>query len=110
MSTSEFRYNKKRKHYAYIFKSAGFFRKNLLLSTKHIRIWKGKKKKNIKLFKHPNPNSKITVYVIPIIYVDRSECFYPNVLKWYFDKNDKRVIKRLKKKRNNKNRSRTHIN
>ena len=54
-------------------------------------------KESIKLFKHPNPNSKITVYVIPIIYVDRSDCFYPNVLKWCFDRNDKRKIKRIKK-------------
>ena len=99
MSTSEFRYNKKRKHYAYLFKTIGFYRKNILFSTKQIRVWKGRIKRNIKLTKHPNPNSKKTVYIIPIIYVDKAECFYPNKLKWYFDKNDKRIIKRIKRKK-----------
>ena len=96
MSISEFRYNKKRKHYAYLFKTIGMYRRNILLSTKPIRIWRGKIKNNIKLFKHPNAKSNKVVYVIPIIYVDNINNFYPQILKWKFDKNDKRIIKRIK--------------
>lgn len=99
MSTSEFRYNKKRKHYAYLFKTIGVYRKNILLSTKPLRIWRGKIKNNIKLSKHPNPNCIKAVYVVPIIYVDYVGSFYPQVLKWKFDKNDKRLIKRIKRKK-----------
>ena len=99
MSISEFRFNKKRKHYSYLFKTIGVYRKNVLLSTKPIRIWKGKIKFNIKLFKHPNPNSIKVVYIIPIVYVDHMDSFYPQSLKWKFDKNDKRLIKRLKRKK-----------
>ena len=102
MSTSEFRYNKKRKHYSYIFKSKGFYRKNIVFSTKPVRIWKGKIKNNIKLFKHPNPNSSKTIYVVPIVYIDNVECFYPKTLEWFFDKNDKRLIKRIKRKKKRK--------
>ena len=46
MSLSEFRFNKKRKHYAYLFKQIGLFRKNILFTSKPIRIWKGKTKKS----------------------------------------------------------------
>ena len=99
MSTSEFRYNKKRKHYSYIFKSKGFYRRNILFSTKPIRIWRRKSKYNVKLFRHPNPNSNKVVYVVPIVYVDNIQCFYPKKLEWFFDKNDKRVIKRIKRKK-----------
>ena len=105
MAISEFRLNKKRKHYAYIFKRRGSFCKNIILTTKPTRLWHGKTKKNIKLFHHPNPKSNKEVYVIPIVYTDRIDCFHSSSLKWNFHKNDKRVIKRLKK-----NRSRTHIN
>ena len=102
MSLSEFRYNKKRKHYAYLFKRIGSFRKNIVFSTKPIRIWKGKTKKNIKLFKHPNPNSKVVIYVIPIIHIDRLACFSEKTYLWNFHKNDKRIIKRIKKQKKNR--------
>ena len=108
MSLSEFRYNKKRKHYAYLFKTVGDYRKNILFSTKAIRLWKGRIKKNIKLYKHPNPLSKKEIYIIPVVYTDKKDCFYKDSLKWSFQKNDKRLIKKKKKKI--KNRSRTHIN
>ena len=97
MSISEFRFNKKRKHYAYVFKILGQYRKNILFTTKPTRIWKGKVKRNIKLFHHPNAKSDKTIYVVPIIYADCSNCFYPVLLKWSFHKNDKRIIKRLKR-------------
>ena len=98
MSRSEFRYNKKRKHYAYLFKDVGSFRKNILITTKP--IVKGHKiKANIPLFRHPNPNSKQKVYIVNRIYVDDLVCFDVKVLKWKFHPNDKRIIKRLKKKK-----------
>ena len=102
MALSEFRYNKKRKHYAYLFKSVGEYRKNIVFSTKPTRIWHGKVKRNIKLFKHPNPLSKKTLYVIPAIYVDLITSFDTKLYPWSFDKNDKRIVKRIKRK--NKNR------
>ena len=97
MSTSEFRYYKKRKHYAYLFKAIGLYRKNILLSSKSLRMWRGKKKKNIKLFKHPNPNSQLIIYVIPVVYLDRVDCFYSKSLCWSFHPNDKRKVKRIKR-------------
>ena len=100
MAISEFRFNKKRKHYTYIFKKRlGLYRKNIVFTTKSIRVWKGKIKNNIKLFRHPNINSKKVIYVIPIIYIDHVDSFHPAVLPWNFDKNDKRTIKRLKYKK-----------
>ena len=99
MSLSEFRFNKKRKHYAYLFKTLGFYRKKVVLTTKPIRIWRGKIKKNIRLFRHPNKNSVKEVYVVPIVYINHVSSFHPDLLKWCFDENDKRVIKRIKRKK-----------
>lgn len=97
MALSEFKYNKKRKHYAYLFKAIGFYRKNILLSTKPFRIWKGKSKKNVRLYCHPNPNSLKSIYIIPIVYIDLINCFDQKSLKWRFHVNDKRKVKRIKK-------------
>ena len=95
MALSEFRYNRRRKHYAYLFKSVGPLRKCVIFSTKPTRTWRGKVKKNYRLFKHPNPNCAKTVYVIPKIYFDHISSFYSDSLNWSFDKNDKRIIKRI---------------
>ena len=106
MSTSEFRYNKKRKHYAYLFKTIGIKRKNILISSKPVMIEKKHKKNrlktkitiNIVLYRHPNPTKKGKYYVIPKIYIDDISCFDSFVLeKWSFNKNDKRKIKRIKR-------------
>ena len=97
MSTSEFRYNKKRKHYAYLFKTIGSKRLNIILSSKPFRKVHRRIKKNIPLFKHPNPNIDKRAYLIPIIYKDEIICFDCKILKWVFHQNDKRKIKRLKK-------------
>ena len=102
MSRSEFRYNKKRKHFAYLFKDIGSKRKNLLLSSKPIivRLKKGKIKKtnNIPLYKHPNPNKNGQYYLIARIYIDDLFSFDDKIYRqWRFDKNDKRKVKRLKK-------------
>ena len=99
MSRSEFRYNKKRKHYAYLFKDVGEYRKNILLSTKPLRIVHGKQKRNVLLFKHPDRKQTIVVYVIPYVYIDHFSSFDSEILFWFFDKNDKRKIKRIKKRK-----------
>lgn len=99
MSRSEFRYNKKRKHYAYLFKDLGEYRKNILLTTKSIRIVRGKSKKNVLLFRSPDKNEKNVVYVIPYVYIDHLSSFDSKVLIWVFDRNDKRKIKRIKKRK-----------
>jgi hypothetical protein len=75
MSTSEFRWNKKRKHYAYLFKGIGNLRFNLIITTKQYRFVKGKCRANIKLYKHPNPNSAKSAFVIPFVYIDSCTVF-----------------------------------
>ena len=107
MSRSEFRWNKKRKHYACLFKDKGNLRFNIIITTKQNRIVKGKIKANIKLFKHPNPNCHKDVYVIPFVYLDSFLSFYEKVYKWNFDINDKRMVKRIKKQ-SNKNKKGQH--
>lgn len=96
MSRSEFRYNKKRRHYSYVFKDVGSFRKNIILSTKKYRTHHGKIKNNILLYKHPS-GKDIETYIIPLVYVDSDNSFDKKKLNWNFDKNDKRKIKRIKK-------------
>lgn len=99
MSKSEFRYNKKRKHYSYLFKDIGQLRKNLLLSSKQTRKHHGKRKKNVKLYRHPNKKIAKESFIIPLIYIDDIRSFDSKILNWAFDKNDKRKIKRIKKKK-----------
>ena len=99
MSISEFRYNKKRKHYSYLFNSDGSRRKNIVLTSKPYRKEHKKMKKNIKLFKNPNPNKGDDSYLIPIVYNDSVDSFDERKLKWKFHQNDKRKVKRLKKYR-----------
>ena len=57
MSRSEFRYNRKRKHYSYLFKDINNRRKNIILTSKPYRKEHKKLKKNVKLFKNPNPSN-----------------------------------------------------
>ena len=49
MSRSEFRWNKKRKHYAYLFKDIGRKRLNLLISSKSVMLGHGIETINAKL-------------------------------------------------------------
>ena len=108
MSTSEFRYNKKRKHYAYLFKTIGSRRVNILISSKPIMVRSKNKKKikllyNVPLFRHPSLKKKGCFYLIPICYCDDFNCFGEIVyLDWFFDINDKRNVKRIKKGRTTK--------
>ena len=99
MSRSEFRWNKKRKHYAYLHKDIGIKRKNILISSKPFFVWKGKIAIiNIPLFRHPNPKYKDKYYLIPRNYVDNLDSFETKVyIDWFFDRNDKRKVKRIKK-------------
>ena len=97
MARSEFRYNRRRKHYSYLFKDVGSKRKNIILSSKPVRKEHKKIRKNVKLFKNPNPNMNSDSYVIPKIYLDDASSFDERKSKWKFHPNDKRKIKRIKK-------------
>ena len=97
MARSEFRYNKKRKHYAYLFKDVGSRRKNIVFTTKPYRKEHNKLKNNVRFYKHPNSNSDKPVYAIPIVYNDDESSFGSKKLNWKFHPNDKRKIKRIKK-------------
>ena len=99
MAFSKFRFNKRRKHYSYSFKKKKTQTENILLTSKPIRKEHSKNKKNVKLYKHPNPNSDKEVYLIPIVYKDNESSFDPKELKWAFHPNDKRKVKRIKKYR-----------
>lgn len=73
MARSEFRYNRKRKHYSYLFKDIGNRRKNIVLTSKEYRKEHKRIKKNVKLYKNPNPNNDKQSYLIPIIYNDGAD-------------------------------------
>lgn len=100
---NKFRFNKKRKHYSYIFKIKNGYCLNILLTTKSESIHKkhGKTKivRNIKLYKHPNLRRiDVTAFIYnhpP--YVDAIESFDDKQLDWKWDVNDKRNVKRMKK-------------
>ena len=98
MSVSEFRFNRRRKHYSYIFKQAGPLCFNILFSTKPYRRRDNKYYKNVSLYKHPNKNSDKSIYAIPVIHIDHISSF-DKQLNWRFDKNDKRKIKRIIKRK-----------
>ena len=100
MARSEFRYNRKRKHYSYLFKDVGSKVKSIVLTSKPFRKEHKKLKKNVKLSVNPNPNSDKESYMVPKIYVDNANSFDERVLKWKFDKNDKRKVKRIQEKKN----------
>ena len=104
MARSEFRWNKKRKHYAYLFKDIGTKRKNLLITSKEcvIKHKRGKIRKaidNIPLAHHPNIRKQGDFFVIPKVYVDEESSFEETIYPWKWNVNDKRKIKRIKKRR-----------
>ena len=98
-----FRYNKKRKHYAYIYKVMNGYCLNIILTTqpysKHIKHKKCVMIKNIRLYKHPNPNNQKNIAFIynHSPYLDKLESLDKKELKWSWNKNDKRKVKRIKK-------------
>ena len=90
----EFRYNKRRGHYSYIYEEDGELRRNLLLSTKPQRKIKRDGKTlfvdNVKLDKHPNPKSNKDVWLINRRFVDKKNAFETNARKnWKFKRSDK---------------------
>ena len=102
MAISQFKYNKRRKHYAYSHKKRGSKEENILISSKPYvkKHKKGKNRiilRNVPLYHHPNSNKEGQFYVIPRNYVDDSTDFDTKVYKWNWHKNDKRKIKRIKK-------------
>ena len=99
MSRSEFRWNKKRKHYSYLFKDIGSKCMNILISSKPYVYRKGKVAiRNIPLFKHPSQIKSGQFYLVPRKYLDDYSCFEEKVYhSWSFDINDKRIVKRIKK-------------
>ena len=104
MSRSEFRYNKKRKHYAYLFKDVGTKRKCILITSKPIMIERKHKRnrivKNVLLFHHPNISKAGNYFLIPRIYIDDILCFDVIIHNWNWNINDKRKVKRIKKNKN----------
>lgn len=95
-----FRYNKKRKHYSYIYKITNDYCFNILLTTQQFSIQKkhGKEKlvKNIKLYKHPNGKSnKFAFLYNHSPYVDKVTSFDAKTLLWKWNVNDKRKVKRI---------------
>ena len=99
MARSEFRYNRRRKHYSYLFKDHGERIMNFVLTSKPYRKEHKKIKKNTKLYRNPNPKNSNDSYLIPIVYNDSIDSFDERILKWNFHPNDKRKVKRLKKYR-----------
>ena len=102
MSRSEFRWNKKRKHYAYLFKDKGKLVWNILITSKPYVLKRKNSKvrivaKNIKLVCHPNIVKVGIYYVIPKKYLDNISSFDETIYSWNWDKNDKRKIKRIKR-------------
>ena len=69
-----------------------------VLTSKEFRVYRKKIKRNIRLYRHPNPNSLKVVYVIPYVYIDSLSSFDNKNLNWKFHPNDKRKIKRIKKR------------
>lgn len=104
MARSEFRWNKKRKHYAYIHKDDWNKRINIIISSKPHVIRKGNVAiRNVPLYRHPNAKKNGQFYAIPRNYADDQHSFDNKIYKWEWDINDKRKIKRIKKNRRVKN-------
>lgn len=99
MSISEFRYNKKRKHYSYIHGQRNDRRKNILITSKPVIRTKKKDIHNKPLFHHPNKYNDGQYYVVIRNYSDDKSCFGDKTYDWNWDRNDKRTIKRIKRKK-----------
>jgi len=101
----EFRYNRRRKHYSYIFKQSKGVYYNILLSSKANEIKKREGRivtyNNVPLYKHPNPNKpNESQWVINRVYKDSDfNKTFDKKLNWRFHLFDKRKIKKIKKKK-----------
>ncbi len=94
MAISEFRFNKKRKHPAYVFKKKNGKYHSLTITHSS----KFNNRKNTKLYKNPSPKDTSDAYVIKKIAKDDISSYSKRPLKdWSFHTYDRRNIKRLKK-------------
>lgn len=94
MKKSEFRFNNKRKHPSYVFREKD--NKYYCIVITHSPRFKNKK--NIKLYKNPEPNNSTDAYVVNKIYKDEILSYNKRILSnWKFHNYDKRNIKRIKK-------------
>ena len=96
---TEFRYNRRRKHYSYIYKQKGDYRYNLLMSSnEYIRRKNKIIGRNVPLYKHPNPNKpNEKSYIMTRRYVDHKNDFGPVKKNWFFHIFDRLKIKKIKK-------------
>lgn len=104
MTLSKFKWNKKRKHYAYCHKKRGAKEENILITSKPFvkKRKRGREKvvlRNIPLHHHPNPDKEGQFYVIPRNYLDDSSSFEDKVYNWKWQSHDKRKIKHIKKQK-----------
>ena len=99
----EFRYNRKRKHYSYVFKRTNDVYYNLLLSSKPTEVKTREKRKvvynNVPLTAHPNPNKpNVKQWIMPKVRKDKGfEKTFDKKLNWSFHPQDKWKIKKIKK-------------
>lgn len=99
----QFRYNRRRKHYSYIFKRSKGKYYNLLLSSKPTEVKTREKRtvvyNNVSLTAHPNPNkSNEKQWIVPKVRKDKDfEKTFGKQLSWSFHPQDKWKIKKIKK-------------
>ena len=107
MSKSEFKYNKKRKHYSYSHKKCGVKEEKHPYFFKTIckKEQKGKGKDNSKKYSSASSSKskkRRSILCYSKNYLDDSESFDSIQYNWCWDRNDKRKIKRIKKLKNKK--------
>ena len=95
MSISQFRFNRRRKHPSYVFNEKDNKYQSLIITHSPVT----RKKNNIRLYKNPNNNDSSTSYIVPKIVSDNKSSYNKPYKNWNFDKNDKRKIKRLIKRK-----------
>ncbi len=94
MAISEFRFNKRKKHPAYVFKK----KKDKYYSLTITHSPKTRNRKNIKLYENPSPEDKRAAYVVKKVAKDNVKSYDKKPLPgWKFHTYDRRNIKRLKK-------------
>lgn len=93
MRKSEFRFNRRRKHPAYVYKEVnGKYYSILITHAKQTR-----NKKNIELHQNPNPKDSSKAYLIKSVVSDKTSSYDKPKRGWFFNRNDKRKVKRIKK-------------
>lgn len=93
ISKNEFRRNKDSRHPAYIYARVGNDYKFIGLTHSEITG----NVKNVKLEKNPNPKDNRVAYVKPKCEKAKMNCFKKKEIGWFFTKNDKSKINKIKK-------------